>query len=138
MLHRWVFSPWRLGSSELVPQIAPFLSPFLSRYLSGSPPVFFPVPFWGQFTLLYISGYPPTSLGVSVTLIRFTPFIPLSCECHSSHFLRSDFSPLIPSLIFGNCTRVHPLVPCGFSFRSFILAPPFSFCLEASCGPLQL
>ena len=39
---------WRLGSSELVPQIAPFLSPFLSRYLSGSPPVFFPVPFWGS------------------------------------------------------------------------------------------
>ena len=42
------FFPWRLGSSELVPQIALCLSPFLSRYLSGSPPIFFPVPFWGS------------------------------------------------------------------------------------------
>ena len=32
---------WRLGSSELVPQIALCLSPILSRYLSGSVPIFF-------------------------------------------------------------------------------------------------
>ena len=79
----------------------PFPVPFriTPHFLSGS--------FLGQFTLLYVLGYPPTSLGVSVTLIRFTPFILLSCECPSSHSLRSDVSPLIPFPIFGKCTRVH-------------------------------
>ena len=113
--------------------IYPFSVPFRIS------PHFLLVPFLGSVCFVVHPGLSSNiSWGVSHPH-SIHSFLPLFCECPSSHFLRSDFSPLIPSLVsFGNCTRVHPLVLCGFPFRSFTLVLPFSFCSEAFFSASQL
>ena len=138
MPHRWVYSPLEVGVVGVVSPNSPLsiIYPFSVPFRIS--PHFLLVPFLGSVCFVVHPGLSSNiSWGVSHPH-SIHSFLPLFCECPSSHFLRSDFSPLIPSFIFGNCTGVHPLVPCGFSFGASILALPFSFCFEAFFSPPQL
>ena len=139
MPHRWIYSPLEVGVVRVGSPNSPLsiAHPFPVPFRIG--PHFLLVSFWAVCFVVHPGLSSNISWGVSHPH-SIHSFLPLFCECPSSHFLRSDFSPLIPSFVFGNCTRVHPLVlqVCGFPFISFTLLLPFSFCSEAFFSASQL
>ena len=138
MPHRWVYSPLEVGVVGVGSPNSPLsiTFPFPVPFRIG--PHFLLVPFLGS---VYFVVHPGLSSNISWGVSHphsIHSFLPLFCECPSSHFLRSDFSPLIPSLVFWELYQGASPSPLWLSLQIFHFGSPFSFCSEAFFSASQL